>query len=312
MDSLGCKVSVVVPNFNHQTYLLQRLDSICNQTFADFEVILLDDCSTDQSIEVLKRFATHPKVKGLFVNDENTGSAFLQWGKGLSFAQGEYIWIAESDDFADETFLEKMLPFLENNPEVGIAFCNSQTISADGSTLGVTSTIPESELTGEATMFPGSYFAAHYMIYACSIPNVSACLFRREALNKINFSAIQLRLTGDWFVYHVVMSEYQVVYLNRILNYFRHHEQNVRSSMYNSPRSTIEHLELFSLLQHKNVLPSLIVRKAVNTHLVVYMDYLFKSHGKGVSLSLLFHYVRIFKKNIFKLLYGYFFRYKRR
>lgn len=76
-------VSVIVPNYCHAPYLEQRIESILQQTFQDFELILLDDCSTDGSREILERYRNHPKVSGIFYNERNSGSPFKQWKKGL-------------------------------------------------------------------------------------------------------------------------------------------------------------------------------------------------------------------------------------
>ena len=93
-------VSVIVPNYNHARYLRQRIESVLGQTYQDFEVILLDDCSTDESRSVLGEYAKDPRVRIEF-NEKNSGSTFKQWNKGVRLARGEYIWIAESDDYAD-------------------------------------------------------------------------------------------------------------------------------------------------------------------------------------------------------------------
>ena len=107
------KVSVIVPNYNHARYLKARIDSILNQTFQDFELILLDDCSTDNSVELLQSYAGHPHVSHIVLNDRNTGSPFLQWQKGIGLAQGEYVWIAESDDTAQPDFLSTTVAVLD-------------------------------------------------------------------------------------------------------------------------------------------------------------------------------------------------------
>ena len=105
-------VSVIVPNYCHAPYLEQRIESILQQTFQDFELILLDDCSTDGSREILERYRNHPKVSGIFYNERNSGSPFKQWKKGLSKATGDYVWIAESDDFSSPCFLERCVRIL--------------------------------------------------------------------------------------------------------------------------------------------------------------------------------------------------------
>ncbi len=91
MKQLTPKVSVIVPNYNHSRFLVQRLDSIFNQTVQDFELILLDDCSSDNSEEILKQYANHAKVAHFITNKTNSGSPFRQWKKGVELARGTYV-----------------------------------------------------------------------------------------------------------------------------------------------------------------------------------------------------------------------------
>src|SRR5215467_1498105 len=105
------KVSIVVPNYNHARFLPQRLNSILGQTFQDFELILLDDSSTDDSRSILSQYTADPRVRIEF-NELNSKSPFKQWNKGVRLARGEYVWIAESDDYADERLLERLVPLL--------------------------------------------------------------------------------------------------------------------------------------------------------------------------------------------------------
>src|SRR6266576_4746622 len=93
-------VSVVVPNYNHARFLRQRIDSVLGQTYQDFEVILLDDCSTDQSRSIIGEYQNDPRVR-VELNKRNSGSTFKQWNKGVWLVRGEYVWIVESDDDAD-------------------------------------------------------------------------------------------------------------------------------------------------------------------------------------------------------------------
>ena len=114
-DSFAPLVSVIVPNYNHAAYLPLRLESIFSQTYPNFEVILLDDASTDDSAQVLREFhQRHADKSTLLVNEENSGGVFHQWEKGLQLARGEIVWIAESDDWCTENFLETLVPYFEN------------------------------------------------------------------------------------------------------------------------------------------------------------------------------------------------------
>ena len=102
-------VSVIVPNYNHAQFLPSRLDSILGQTFADFEVIYLDDASTDNSERVIAPFLEDRRIR-VIRNTVNSGSAFKQWNRGVREARGEYVWIAEADDSAEPTLLSRLVP----------------------------------------------------------------------------------------------------------------------------------------------------------------------------------------------------------
>src|SRR5215469_3489317 len=106
------RISIIVPNYNHARFLRQRIDTILAQTFQDFEVILLDDGSTDASRSILREYTSDPRVQ-LECNDINSGSTFKQWYKGVRLAHGRYVWIAESDDYADEQLLETLVARLD-------------------------------------------------------------------------------------------------------------------------------------------------------------------------------------------------------
>ena len=88
-------VSVIIPNYNHAKYLNQRIDSVLNQTYQNFEVIILDDCSPDNSKQVIEAYRGHPKISTIVYNEQNSGTTFKQWDKGLQLAKGEWVWIAD-------------------------------------------------------------------------------------------------------------------------------------------------------------------------------------------------------------------------
>jgi glycosyltransferase involved in cell wall biosynthesis len=122
------KVSVIIPNYNHSKYLKQRIDSVLNQTFTDFELIILDDASTDCSREIIEDYTSlHPDILSYY-NKNNSGSPFAQWDYGVRIAKGDYIWIAESDDFASEFFLERTTALLDENNSLGFVYCESKVL----------------------------------------------------------------------------------------------------------------------------------------------------------------------------------------
>ena len=136
MEKVIPLISVIIPNYNHSKYLEQRLESVFNQTYTNFEVILLDDCSTDASREILSRFIKNAKVTHCVFNTKNTGNTFKQWAKGIALAKGDFIWIAESDDFAAPTFIERMIQPLIEDEEVVLSYCQSNRVNELGVITG--------------------------------------------------------------------------------------------------------------------------------------------------------------------------------
>src|SRR5690606_4391981 len=100
--------------------------------------IILDDCSTDSSREIIEQYRSHPKITSILYNDQNSGGLFKQWIKGIEAAKGDYIWIAESDDYAAEKFLEETVEATEKDPSAGMVFTNSNIVNIDGQFLETT------------------------------------------------------------------------------------------------------------------------------------------------------------------------------
>lgn len=101
------KVSVIIPVYNTEKYLRKCLDSVCNQTLYDIEIICINDCSLDSSFELLKEFAQQDDRIKLIDFNENKGAAAAR-NAGLDAAQGEFVGFVDSDDFVDADFYEKL------------------------------------------------------------------------------------------------------------------------------------------------------------------------------------------------------------
>ena len=126
MNSSSPKISIIVPNYNYAYFLDKRIESILKQTYTDYEIILLDDASSDDSVKVLEKYKNNPHVSQIVVNEQNTGSPFKQWMKGILLAKGEWIWIAEADDLCEPTFLETCMHYIKT--ESNIAICNTGSV----------------------------------------------------------------------------------------------------------------------------------------------------------------------------------------
>ncbi len=219
------KVSVIVPNYNHARYLKERLDSILAQTVQDIEVITLDDCSSDNSMEVLAAYENNPKVRHVVRNTTNSGSPFLQWQRGFELAAGEYVWIAESDDVAEPTFLEESLKRLEQNPDIQMTFSRSVFIDAEGNRMKGPPDNPA--LYKGDGVYDGRKFALQRMLYRNVVYNASMVLFRKSALKSVSPEFRTYRSGGDWIFWFDIMIQGSIAEIPLCLNRFRQHEGKV-------------------------------------------------------------------------------------
>jgi len=224
-------VSVIVPNYNHARYLRRRVDSILAQTYSDFELILLDDCSTDHSREILASYRDNPKVRVEF-NAKNSGTPFKQWNKGVQMARGRYIWIAESDDYADFRFLARMVPILDEQTAVTFAYCRSWSIGENDQRFGFADLYLVSlDANHWAANFvvDGLEECQRFFVLAAPIPNASSVLFRKDVYERVGRADEGLRLCGDYKVFAAMAVEGKIAYLAEPLNYYRSHCENART-----------------------------------------------------------------------------------
>lgn len=240
------KVSIVVPSYNHARFLDQRLNSILEQDYRDFDLLILDDFSTDGSREIIRRYQLDfPQITTHF-NATNSGNPFRQWDMGVQMTGGEYIWIAESDDYAHPCFLSEAVPVLEENPKVGMVFARSRRIDEFGRNTG----------------FYGSYRpCAHnyitdgigeierHMCSANKINNVSGVLFRRSAYVQTGIGDHWMRFCGDWFLYIRMLMISDVAHIPTPLNYLRYHAGSSVHAYFRDTRYLEEVLSIYEFLE---------------------------------------------------------------
>lgn len=223
------KVSIIIPNYNHAPFLKQRLESVFNQTYQNFEVILLDDASTDQSLEILNEYKNHPKVAHYIVNKTNSGSPFKQWQKGIELAKGDYVWIAESDDYCELNFLDNLTNKI--NSKISIVYCRSNIINQNGVFIKKNDWVKELDKTKWTLDYveKGSVELNKYLRFRNIMSNASAVIFNKEDadLNEIDKD---IYFCGDWLLWCALAKKGKIAFVNEYLNYFRKHELTTRSA----------------------------------------------------------------------------------
>jgi glycosyltransferase involved in cell wall biosynthesis len=226
-------VSVIIPNYNHAPYLKERIESVLNQSYSNFEVILLDDYSTDNSRDIIESYRGHEKISHIEYNTTNSGSTFKQWQKGLKLAQGEWIWIAESDDVAHLDFLKELSFEVESNSS--LIFCKSLIIDELGAKyeyLGC-NYFPNKKYLNVLNEVPKKLnsidFLTQEMFNFNQIVNASSVIFQKSMAGELDYIAEHYKLCGDWMFWVSMIDKAPCKYVDNGLNYFRAHRRSVRS-----------------------------------------------------------------------------------
>jgi glycosyltransferase involved in cell wall biosynthesis len=257
-------VSVIIPNFNHSKYLVQRIESILAQTFQDFELIILDDFSTDGSKNVIDRYANHEKVTHVVYNNENSGTPFLQWKKGIEMASGTYIWIAESDDWCEPTLLETLLQPFSQDAECVISYCQSYGINDQNEILFQSSHRRLSEFV------EGRTFIKEFLSVPVAIFNASMVLWKKEKFQFISQDFTSFKFTGDW-CFWIELSKHGNVHISaKVLNYFRKHDADVSGKAYKSGLNFIEELRIINNIFKEGLISEKAYYKAFKKKYVEY------------------------------------------
>ena len=261
-------VSVIVPNYNYKNYLPLRMESIFNQTFQDFEVIILDDNSRDSSKCVIENFRNQPKVAHIVYNNVNSGSPFIQWDKGILLAKGEWIWIAEADDLADKYLLETLVANTFKSNSIVISYCQSYRMDAEGNLIGNWkdwTSVFETDLFETDFVMKGYEYIDSYLYKKNTIPNASAVIFNKSAYLKIGKVDTDIRFCSDWLTWLKILTVGDIAYCSNLLNYFRQHDESVIAS---SNKDKILFLKKYDIILRKRFLKFIRNRNDLNIPLI--------------------------------------------
>lgn len=253
----GIKISVVVPNYNYSNYLYQRVYSILNQNYKIHELIILDDASKDNSLFYIKqieqKISEFVNVK-VVVNDINSGNAFNQWQKGINLATGDYVWVAEADDYAKKNFLNEVVSPLKKNNNIVISYADTGFIDSNGY-------ITKNSLVDQIDILKTNHWNASYVnkgiseinCYSylnCTIPNVSGTIIKKGNYDEIFESAKKFHQSGDWFTYLNILNLGDISFINKTLNYYRVHGNNI-SQTFDKKAHILEIQRIYKFVKEK-------------------------------------------------------------
>jgi len=171
-----------MPVYNGSKYLGKAIDSVLSQTFPDWELIVVDDGSTDETLGVLRTFGSRLQA----IHQENLGVSAAR-NTGIQSARGEYIAFLDSDDMWDSNFLETMVSLASQHPQAAVYYCNARWMDADDRDLP--------QLTG-ARLVPTNLM--YRTLVRANFLIVSTILIRRSAILAAGLFDASLRVVEDW------------------------------------------------------------------------------------------------------------------
>jgi glycosyltransferase involved in cell wall biosynthesis len=295
-------VSVIVASYNHARYLPRRMESLLSQTYANIEVIVIDDCSPDNSRSILRSYNYDHRVK--LIERERNGGWVIVSNQGLSLAKGEYILFANCDDYCDNKMVEALVNGMKISDSIGVSFCRSQMVNGDDDVVGDDFVVRERSFRNRCktdTLISASEMY-RFFFHSCVIPNLSAALFRKECFSKVGTLSDSYKACCDWDLFFKIFASFDAYYVASPYNSFRQHNKTIRSSL----KGRIEYEEFFRLLlsqiNERNSL-SLYERTKFRIHVMkLWCLHLSNSRDKGYK-NFTYHFSVIWKYDKYSLLF---------
>lgn len=206
-------ISIVLPVYNGEKYLRESIESVISQTYTNWELLILDDCSADKTASIAKEYADKDNRVKYFLNEKNLRLP-RNLNKGFALAKGDYLtWTSDDNRYKPEA-LEKMVNILESDEEIQFVYASCRIIDEDGKEIEffMTDNMGNKKIVG--------------------INPVGACfLYTREVYKTIGDYNHELILVEDFDYWQRVFARFKAVAINEILYYYRSHSGNLTNTM---------------------------------------------------------------------------------
>ena len=199
-------VSIIVPSYNHEKYIVQTIESIVNQTYKNIEFIVVDDGSKDNSVSILKEFSEKYKFK--LILQENKGVARTITDSIKQYAKGKYISLCASDDYWVDNKIELQVKFMEDNPEFAMCFGKTYYIDTNSNIIG----------DSLNQKFKGGYIFEE-IINQKFHPPVNY-MIKKSIIEEFGYYKEGI-IAEDYYMNCLISKKYQIGYIEDILGYYR-------------------------------------------------------------------------------------------
>lgn len=235
------RITVVIPSYNHEKYIAQAIQSVLEQTYQDFEIVITDDGSRDGTVDVIKTFRD-PRIR-LFCFDRNQG-ACAAMNNNIREAKGEFIAVLNSDDLFLPDKLEKQVAFLDKNQEIGAVFGHPKLIDEVGNDFVDASHLYQIVFKqSNRTRFEW----LHHFFYQSNALCHPTVLIRKQCYKKVGYFDERFAQLPDYDFWIRLCMEYEIHIMQEDLIKFRIHSSEVNASG-NRPEANIRALTEFKYL----------------------------------------------------------------
>jgi glycosyltransferase involved in cell wall biosynthesis len=229
-------ISIFIPVYNREKLIGETIESAINQTYKNIEIIIVDNNSTDKTWEILKSYSQKDKRIKIYRNEENIGPV-RNWRRCFEYAQGEYAKFLWSDDLIAPEFIEKTLPYLINNPDVGFVFTGTEIFFNEENNEKI-----KAYFIGKTGLYPTEKFIESMLLgepYSVPVSPGNA-LFRMKDLykntlidipNKKGIDFSKYAIGNDALIYLLTAKDYPIfAFINEVLSFFRAHMGSITIS----------------------------------------------------------------------------------
>ncbi|MCY3779182.1 MAG: glycosyltransferase family 2 protein [Chloroflexi bacterium] len=232
---LSPQLSVIMPVYNGEKYLAEAIESILAQTFTDFEFLIVDDGSTDRSVEIIKSYGNRDSRIRCFQHMENLGSPSSR-NHGIAEARGEYIATMDCDDISLPQRFERQIAFMRANPDIGLLGTGVQAVDADLNPTYLFN-LPRQHAHIALNLFIGFFFVH------------SSTLIRRQYLDAVGCYDTKYRHLDDLYLYFRLLADTQIRFANlrEVLVLYRIHPLGKSRSLTAERRAVLRQPQLRSL-----------------------------------------------------------------
>jgi glycosyltransferase involved in cell wall biosynthesis len=227
------KLSILIPLYNAEKYIAQTIESVLNQTFEDWELIVLDDCSTDNSYEIAKSYESSDKRITVKKNTQNLGM-MGNWNEGIKYCHSEYFVKLDADDLWHPNLLAESIEILDKMPEVALIFTKYINIDEEGNAIKNSEiTLPDFAQNKAFSCVPLVQTGVDKML-SYSILRQGLSVMRRKVFDEIGtyryLLTLETQASTDTAFYFRVGCHYQIYCIDKPYYYYRVHTQSISST----------------------------------------------------------------------------------